>query len=320
MKLRITFAAFVLVAGSVCAAHDQVFIDGFESAGVCGWNQADPVASCYDETTILLPGFVSLPMVEIPAGTFIMGAAEQGSDVDEDEHSVTLTRNYLITKFEITQAQWSAMGFTNPAYYLACGPTCPIENVNYYEAAAFANAVSFSEGLTECYVLTGCTGNPGQDMECAYIGQLLVCDGYRLPNEAQWERAARGLTQTRFSHGDVLQCPDDCSSCPEHDLYMLFCGNDANTTEPVGSRLANGFGLHDMHGLVWEWVEDWYQPNLGTDPVVDPTGPTTGLDRVQKSGSFGYGPEACRSANRVPVAMGHTGAGNGFRLARTLEP
>jgi formylglycine-generating enzyme required for sulfatase activity len=308
-----------VAAVSVTVAQEPVFFDGFESGGVCGWNLADPPGVCYGETSVLLPGFVSMAFVQIPAGSFNMGSDEQGTGTNEDLHQVTLSSNYVISKYEVTQLQWNAMGYFNPSHYWSIDGSSPLDTVNFYEAAAFANAVSVSEGLTECYTLTDCTGNPGEGMECDHIGMLLVCSGYRLPTEAQWERAARSLTQTRFSHGDVLECGDQCESCPFHDQYMLYCGSGAGTTGPAGARLPNAFGLHDMHGSVWEMVQDWYQANLGTASVTDPTGPTSGFGRIVRGGALIYHAHECRSASRKEYPMVNRGADVGFRLARPVQ-
>jgi len=306
------------VSISVATAQDLVFLDGFECGNGCGWNEIDPTQVCYSETNVLLPGFIMMPFVEIPAGTFVMGANEQGSDPDEDVHQVTLTSNYLVGKTEVTQQQWEAMGYLNPSMFDFCD-ACPVETVNIYEAAAYANAVSYSEGLTECYTLTGCTGDPGEGMVCTHLASLLSCTGYHLPTEAQWERAARGITQTRFSHGDVLGCGDTCEACPTHDQYMLYCGNDAGVTEPVGSRLPNAFGIVDMHGSVFEFVHDYYQASLGTDPVTDPFSPGTSNNRIVRGGSWFHSAAWSRSANREEMTPTSQGANIGFRLARTLQ-
>ncbi len=318
MRLIFAVALSLTVSISVATGQDLLFSDGFECGNPCGWNEADPAQPCYPETSVLLPGFIFMTFVEVPAGTFVMGAAERGSDPDEDVHPVTLTSNYLIGKYEVTQQQWEAMGYLNPSMFNYCD-TCPVETVNIYEAAAYANAVSTSEGLDECYTLTGCTGDPGEGMLCSLMVAPVSCTGYRLPTEAQWERAARAISQTRFSHGDVLECGDVCESCPAHDQYVLYCGNASGATEPVGSRLPNAFGLVGMHGSVYEFVHDYYQPNLGTDPVTDPISPGTSNDRVVRGGAWTYSAANSRSANRNDYPRTSRGADVGFRLARTLQ-
>ena len=314
--MRVLSALSVLiVAVSVASSHEHVFSDGFETGGVCGWNSVEPVVACYAESTVLLPGFVSMPFIEIPAGTFLMGSDKQAADTDEDVHLVTLSSNFVIGKTEVTQAQWRAMGYVDPSFAWTADGSRPVETVNFYEAAAFANAVSVSEGLSECYTFTGCAGDPGTGMLCSYIGVLSVCDGYRLSTEAQWERAARALTQTRFSHGDVLECGDACEECPLHNQYMVYCENYPGI---VTSKSSNHFGLFDMHGNVWELTQDWYQASLGTDPVVDPLGPTSGFERTVRGGAWINHAAAARSASRTQYPMSSAGADVGFRLAREI--
>jgi formylglycine-generating enzyme required for sulfatase activity len=318
MRIIRAIALWGMASVSVATGQDLLFLDGFECGSACGWNGTEPASTCYSETSVLLPGFVMMPFVEIPAGTFVMGANERGSDPDEDVHQVTLTSNYLIGKTEVTQQQWEAMGYLNPSMFNLCD-TCPVETVNIYEAAAYANAVSISEGLAECYTLTGCSGDPGEGMVCTSMVAPISCTGYRLPTDAQWERAARAISQTRFSHGDVLECGDVCEACPAHDQYMLYCGNNGGTTEPVGSRLPNDFGIFDMHGSVFEFVHDYYQESLGTDPVTDPIAPGTSNDRVIRGGAWVYSAAAGRSANRNEYPRTSRGADVGFRLARTIQ-
>jgi hypothetical protein len=106
-------------------------------------------------------------------------------------------------------------------------------------------------------------------------GHLGTSD-FRLPSEAEWEHAARANTTTRFSHGDVLECGDDCEACAAHDPHMWWCGNVSPfAPKMVGLKQANPFGLHDMHGNLWELVNDLYSSDLGSNPVTDPTGPAS---------------------------------------------
>jgi hypothetical protein len=147
------------------------------------------------------------------------------------------------------------------------------------------------------------------------LNEHLGTDTFRLPTEAEWERAARADTTTRFSHGDVLECSDECEPCAAHDPYMWWCGN-VSPFGPnlVGQKLQNAFGLHDMHGNLWEIVNDRYG-EFSTTPVTDPTGPDGSGDIVIRGG----GREAWinRSASRIGSAPDDRAQNNevGFRVA-----
>ena len=178
------------------------------------------------------------------------------------------------------------------------------------------------------------------------LNQLLMTTGFRLPTEAEWERAARAGTTTRFAHGDVLECSDECGQCDEHSKYMWYCGNSGRLTcidivpgegtclrfatiapEESGGKLPNPFGFYDMHGNVWEWVQDRYGEYSAQD-VTDPTGPAVGSDRIIRGGQWASEPRLSRSASRAaapPESQGSSGNpgsldgidGFGFRVAIT---
>lgn len=265
------------------------------------------------EITVTLPGGVPLTMVRFPAGTFQMGspASERGREpgvfsvADETLHTVTLTRDYYVGKTEVTQRQWRAVVGSNPPS--VCGGSTGSHGVgDLYPAYC----VSWTEI---------CGGTTGSDCAPAsFIGKLnayLGTTAFRLPTEAEWERAARAGTATRFSHGDVLGCDDECGACSTHTAHMWWCGNAGGSTHPVGLKAANGWGLHDVHGNVWELVPDWYAP-FSTAAVTDPTGPATGSARVGRGGDWGLGAAWCRSAQRAYGPPETRVPGLGFRLAR----
>ncbi len=245
--------------------------------------------------------------------------AELGRDGDETQHSVTLTRSFLMQSTEVTQGQWKALsGGANPSNFSDCGDSCPVERVDWYSAVAFANALSVREGLSPCYTLTGCSDsvngwNDGAHSGCSgatFAG--LSCTGYRLPTESEWEYAARAGTTTATYAGNLTS-----TECGDTTLPPIawFCGNSDGRTHPVATRQANVWGLYDMLGNVWEWTWDWY----GTYPsaVTDPLGPSSGSNRVLRGGSFDYGASRARAANRGLDVPSNRFSFYGFRLART---
>ncbi len=257
------------------------------------------------DITINLADGLTMDLVYIPPGTFMMGSPpdELGRDSDEELHQVTLTQGYYLGTTEVTQAQWEAVtgspiptgGICGTSSY---GPDYPAHCVSWDQIAGPGGFMDLlNQHLAD-------TGQPGAGL-------------MRLPTEAEWERAARAGTETRFSHGDVLECNDfNCSECTAHDLFMWWCGN-ANTSQQVGERQPNAFGLYDMHGNLWEWVQDW-AGLYGPDPQVDPIGPGTGLHKSTRGGAHYVYPRYARSASRSSQSPQATGDYSvGFRIART---
>jgi formylglycine-generating enzyme required for sulfatase activity len=245
------------------------------------------------ELTVMLPGKVPLVLVRIPAGMFTMGSpvSERNRVDDETPHQVTLTRDFYIGKHEVTQAQWQAIMGSNPSGF-AESLSCPVEQVSWNE---INGPDGFLARLNRHLATTGQAG----------AGQM------RLPTEAEWERAARGGTSTRFSYGEALECRDSCKPCAAHERHIRWCGNNASgSPDPVGSRQPNPFGLFDAHGNVAEWVQDLYGP-YASSPQTDPAGPTRGPGRVVRGGRNDSNPQNCRSAYRsvksADEADGHTG-------------
>jgi len=226
----------------------------------------------------------------IPAGTFTMGSPESElgrQDSNEYEHEVTLTQNFYIQTTEVTQGQWEAVMGGNPSYFSSCGSQCPVEEVSWDDIQAFlATLNNLGEGT------------------------------YSLPTEAQWEYAARAGSTTAFANGDILAT--DCSDDANLDAMGWYCYNANDSTHQVAQKTANAWGLYDMHGNVYEWVSDWYQMDLGSDPVIDPTGPDSGSVRVRRGGGRNSDAKWCRSARRTNGSPSASNSYLGFRLLRSL--
>ncbi len=255
--------------------------------------------STLEEMTVVLPGNVPLVMVRIPGGTFQMGSpeTERGYNpaTEGPLHQVTLNTDYYIGKYEVTRAQWQAI--------MGSAPACE-------------GAPADTDSPVTCVRWTDIVG-PGGFIE--KLNQHLGTVKFRLPTEAEWERAARGGTQTRFSFGDALECSDGCEPCALFQQYMWWCGNAGGVGHPVGQKLPNPYGLYDVHGNAGERVQDWWG-TYTSGPQVDPKGPSSGDARVIRGGNWKPSAVQSRSAWRYGVSDLTTGADLGFRLARSVDP
>jgi formylglycine-generating enzyme required for sulfatase activity len=256
----------------------------------------------------------------IPPGTFTMGSPSSEITTtikSETQHSVTLTKGFWLKETEVTQAEWQAVMGNNPSIFSSCGGTCPVENVNWWDAAQFCNALSSQQGLSQCYTLSGCSTTPGST--CSSISQDLNCTGYRLPTEAEWEYAYRAGTTTAFYSGATTARNVGCNLDSNLNAIGWYCVNAGNTTHIVGGKTPNAWGLYDMSGNVWEWVWDWYG-DYSSAPQSDPNGLSSGDARVVRGGAWNNSPELCRAAQRVNVfPMNRNNGGSlGVRPARSF--
>ena len=280
----------------------------------------------------------------IPAGTFIMGSpngrgfhsepAEPGRDENETQHQVTLTKLFYMQTTEVTNKQWNTIifdtGLGAKPSASHTGDNYPVEKVNWFEAAYFANRLSIVEGLTPCYTLYGCNAVvPGADMECDSVDISETCTGYRLPTEAQWEYAARATTTTAYANPVYFDSSNtETGSGFNTNLHAMGwyyynrqMENSStvpayeNGTKPAAAKQANKWGLFDMHGNVWEWCQDWWDDSdYSPNPVTDPQGDATGSYRVIRGGSSNNDAGFARSAYRDRHAPGSRISNLGFRL------
>ena len=237
---------------------------------------------------------VKLKLVKIPAGTFKMGSPEDelGRYDDEKQHRVTLTKVFLLGKYQVTQAQWKAVMGSNPSR--SKGDNRPVENVSWDDTK------SFCEKLNE-----------------RYAGKLPRGYKFDLPTEAQWEYACRAGTKTALNNGKNLAGEGwFCDNLAVVAWYNYR--GDGRETHPVGQKRPNAWGLYDMHGNVWEWCRDWYD-NYSNGAVTDPAGPQSGSYRVIRGGSWFIFARRCRSAIRGSSSPGDRDYDLGFRLALVPE-
>lgn len=227
-------------------------------------------------------------MVSIFAGTFSMGQ----SGIAEPVHTVTLSA-FEMSVYEITQGQYKSVIGTNPSYFTG-DDNLPVEQVSWWDAIKFCNALSVKAGFEKCY--NESTG------DCDFTK-----NGFRLPTEAEWEYACRAGSMTTYNLGDA-----------ESDLARAgwYSGNSESKTHPVGQKTPNAWGLYDMHGNVWEWCQDWYN-YYASGSATNPTGAYNGTARVGRGGGwYASALSLYRSVDRDSCSPDYKGWGQGFRVVR----
>jgi formylglycine-generating enzyme required for sulfatase activity len=246
-------------------------------------NREQKTARYYTED---LGGGVTLEMVEIPAGEFMMGSIAGELDRENDEspqHRVSVP-SFYIGRFAVTQAQWQKVMGTSPSGFK--GEKNPVENVTWNDAQEFCKKLSQQTGRQ-----------------------------YRLPSEAEWEYACRAGTTTPFHFGETIT-----TDLANYDGNYTYGSGTKGVyrikTTPVGSFPANEFGLCDMHGNVWEWCADIWHDNYNGAPINGSAWVEGGNSsfKVLRGGSWSFNPGSCRSAKRVRAIPEYLNDSLGFRL------
>ena len=230
-------------------------------------------------------------LVVIPAGSFVMGSNDD--DIEKPPHSVSV-RSFALGKYEVTQGQWRAVMGSNPSRFSDCGDNCPVENVSWDDIQQYLAKLNQMTGMK-----------------------------YRLASEAEWEYAARAGCSTAFNVGG--QCRDKIEASEANfDGNYTYNGSTKGVYREkpiqVGSFGANNWGLHDMHGNVWEWVEDVWHDNYAGAPTDGSAWKSGGNSshRVVRGGSWNGNPVNLRSAFRGRYSPDDRFNFNGFRIARTV--
>jgi formylglycine-generating enzyme required for sulfatase activity len=219
-------------------------------------------------------------MVEIPAGSFDMGS-NNGEPDEKPVHRVAIAKRFAIGKTEVTQAQWHAVMGNDPSYFTGCGDDCPVEQVSWDDAQSFIQKLNAKTGKN-----------------------------YRLPSEAEWEYACRAGNQQEYCGSDNA---NDVSWNSFNSGSFFF-----NTPHPAATKQANAFGLYDMSGNVWEWVQDTYHDSYAGAPVDGSAWDGDSSMHVLRGGSWGYDPKFSRAASRSKFGPNYRYYSYGFRLAKTL--
>jgi|SRR5580700_3801238 sulfatase modifying factor 1 len=211
---------------------------------------------------------LGMKFVWIPPGNFVMGSPKEEKErfPEETQHKVTLTKGFYMGVYTVTQEQWKEVMGNNPSSFKG-EKNLPVEMVSWDDCQEFVKTLREKDKKL-----------------------------YRLPTEAEWEYSCRSGTKTPFYFGETISS-DQANYVGDSTFGNGKKGIYRKKTTPVGSFPANAWGLHDMHGNVLQWCQDWHG-NYPQKDVVDPTGLEKGSQRVLRGGSWNDSPVYCRSAVR----------------------
>lgn len=268
----------------------------------------------------------------VPAGSFTQGSpsSEACRASNETQFVHTLTKDMMVMETEVTRDMWADLKAVQPGLpkdptdtSQGSGDSNPVQNITWYEAVLFANLLSHQNGYAKAYYkdagfteAVNADNYASGDIYCKYDA-----DGYRLPTEGEWEYFARAGTTGAFLVNEPGYDASTCGSCtpgtfPNLESVAWFCASGGNATHPVGRKVANAWGLRDVHGNVWEWCWDWWGVYPGGSQT-DYRGAETGIIRVARGGGWGNLPSHCRLANRGSGGPDQRNTAIGFRLLRS---
>ena len=273
---------YVLVLRQTGTSSNQIGVSSTVSTSTVQTHIASSTTMSNDVISIPVKDGISIVMVKVDAGTFMMGNTDEflkifmSSEMKDDElkHEVTLTDDYYMGKYEVTQALWQAVMGSNPSR--SKGDNLPVENVSWNDCQKFIRKLNSMTGRK-----------------------------FRLPTEAEWEYAARGGKKSRgYQYGGSSNISD----------VAWYDGNSYKKPFAVGTKQPNELGIYDMTGNVYEWCQDW-KGSYSNSSQTNPTGPTSGADRVVRGGSWSSNQMFCRSSYRCSFTPSFSNCDLGLRLA-----
>ena len=277
LQIRLSKETVAANANGVAHTAPSTSVSSLQSSAVSSNNVSSSTVSSGGNTiSIPVKNGISIDMVKVEAGTFMMGATSEMQNSWDDEkpvHQVTLTNDYYIGKYEVTQALWQAVMGSNPSEFK--GNNLPVEQVSIKDCQKFISKLNKMAGRR-----------------------------FRLPTEAEWEYAARGGKNSRgYQYSGSNKISD----------VAWYDGNSGSETHPVGTKQANELELYDMSGNVYELCQDW-KGSYSNSSQTNPTGPTSGIGFVCRGGSWDHSPRYCRSSSRCLDSSGRLYMHLGLRL------